>query len=524
MTQTNVSIHEKSLMAIKASSRSKEIEERAVAERQRDCLVLIFSYLTQSGFLDAASTLERQAKTILTRFEKADNIDLPIILSEYESFYELKNGRRPRFCRINEGESERISGTKLVKKWHNTSTRSVSSPSVHKHNQRHKTTDASESAEATSSIKDICIIPNKLFSKSPNEIVAMHCAIESQGVNNNARTVKPLPLFEDPDIRNLAASIQREILETSPNVKWDDIIGLDDAKRLLKEAIVMPLKYPALFQGPLLQPWQGCLLFGQPGTGKTLLAKAVATETNTTFFNISASSITSKFRGESEKLIKVLFHLARYHAPSTIFFDEIDAIMGHRSSGQGSSGGDKMEHEGSRRMKTEILIEMDGLGKEGENRNVFVLCATNLPWDIDIALLRRLDKKILVPPPDFAARTAMIASYFSNHVHTLKAEDFDEISSLTESYTGADIKLLCKEVAMGPIRTILNKLESTVLGSETKGGMNLHISGNSYIQGLMKSHPITKEHVMDSLKCTKPSSTSKICVQYETWANSFGSM
>lgn len=512
-----------SLAAIKASSRSKEIEERALSERQRDCLVLIYSYLTQSGFHDTASTLERQAKTIFSRFEKADNIDLTTILSEYETFYEMKNGRRPKFCRRSGSENERCIATKVVKKQfsRNNTTRSVSSPPSHKHNQRHKRTEPSEMA---SSIKDICILPNRVFSNSPNDIVTKDEVVESQCSHDYTRTVKPLPSFDDPDLNNLAASIQREILETSPNVRWDDIVGLDDAKQLLKEAVVMPLKYPALFQGPLLQPWQGLLLFGQPGTGKTLLAKAVATETNTTFFNISASSITSKFRGESEKLIKVLFHLARYHAPSTIFFDEIDAIMGHRSSSQSSVAGDRMEHEGSRRMKTEILIEMDGLGKEGENRNVFVLCATNLPWDIDTALLRRLDKKILVPLPDLAARTAMIANYFSNHVHNLTAEDFNEISSLTDSYTGADIKLLCKEAAMGPIRTIINKLETTILDSGPKSSINIHTSGNPNIQGLMSKHPITKEHVLKSLKCTRPSSSSKLCVQYQTWSNSYGSL
>jgi katanin p60 ATPase-containing subunit A1 len=129
-----------------------------------------------------------------------------------------------------------------------------------------------------------------------------------------------------------------------------------DAKRLLKEAVILPMKYPQLFSG-LLRPWRGVLLYGPPGTGKTLLAKAVATESKATFFNISGSSIVSKYRGESEKMIRVLFALARHHSPSTIFFDEIDAIMSTR----GGSGEHSNEHEGTRRMKTELLIEMDGL-------------------------------------------------------------------------------------------------------------------------------------------------------------------
>ncbi|RZB95910.1 Katanin p60 ATPase-containing subunit A-like 2 isoform D [Glycine soja] len=158
-----------------------------------------------------------------------------------------------------------------------------------------------------------------------------------------------LPPFESAEMRALAESLSRDIIRGSPDVKWESIKGLENAKRLLKEAVVMPIKYPKYFTG-LLSPWKGILLFGPPGTGKTMLAKAVATECNTTFFNISASSVVSKWRGDSEKLVKVLFELARYHAPSTIFLDEIDAIISQR-------GEARSEHEASRRLKTELLIQ-----------------------------------------------------------------------------------------------------------------------------------------------------------------------
>ncbi|XBI28652.1 hypothetical protein VPH35_052826 [Triticum aestivum] len=193
-----------------------------------------------------------------------------------------------------------------------------------------------------------------------------------------------LPSFESAETRNLAETLLRDIIRGSPDVKWESIKGLETAKRLLKEAVVMPIKYPKYFTG-LLSPWKGILLFGPPGTGKTMLAKAVATECKTTFFNISASSIVSKWRGDSEKLVKVLFELARHHAPSTIFLDEIDAIISQR-------GEARSEHEASRRLKTELLIQMDGLTKTDEL--VFVLAATNLPWELDAAMLRRLEKRV----------------------------------------------------------------------------------------------------------------------------------
>nr|CAB3478341.1 unnamed protein product [Digitaria exilis] len=262
---------------------------------------------------------------------------------------------------------------------------------------------------------------------------------------------KPLlPPFESAEMRNLAETLLRDIIRGSPDVKWESIKGLENAKRLLKEAVVMPIKYPKYFTG-LLSPWKGILLFGPPGTGKTMLAKAVATECKTTFFNISASSIVSKWRGDSEKLVKVLFELARHHAPSTIFLDEIDAIISQR-------GEARSEHEASRRLKTELLIQMDGLTKT--NDLVFVLAATNLPWELDAAMLRRLEKRILVPLPEAEARQAMFEELLPATSSKLEVP-YNVLVEKTEGYSGSDIRLVCKEAAMQPLRRLMTVLEAS---------------------------------------------------------------
>ncbi|KAI5591105.1 hypothetical protein POPTR_004G065100v4 [Populus trichocarpa] len=306
----------------------------------------------------------------------------------------------------------------------------------------------------------------------------------SNGVLSNGVNERPkkslLPAFDSAETRALAESLCRDIIRGSPDVKWESIKGLENAKRLLKEAVVMPIKYPKYFTG-LLSPWKGILLFGPPGTGKTMLAKAVATECKTTFFNISASSVVSKWRGDSEKLIKVLFELARHHAPSTIFLDEIDAIISQR-------GEARSEHEASRRLKTELLIQMDGLNRT--NELVFVLAATNLPWELDAAMLRRLEKRILVPLPEPEARAAMFEELLPSQPDEEKLP-YDLLVERTEGFSGSDIRLLCKEAAMQPLRRIMTLLEDTeeVVPEDE----------------LPKVGPIRPEDIETALKNTRPS-------------------
>lgn len=187
-----------------------------------------------------------------------------------------------------------------------------------------------------------------------------------------------------------------------------------------------------------------------------MLAKAVATECKTTFFNISASTIVSKWRGDSEKLVRVLFELARFHAPSTIFMDELESIMGQRAGFGG-------EHEGSRRMKTELLVQMDGLARSSDL--VFVLAASNLPWELDHAMLRRLEKRILVNLPNEPARCAMFRHHLPPVISQTQLSittdiDYQAVAELTDGYSGSDIQLVCKEAAMRPVRQVFDKLEA----------------------------------------------------------------
>ena len=233
-----------------------------------------------------------------------------------------------------------------------------------------------------------------------------------------------------------AKQIFNEIVVKGDEVHWDDVAGLEAAKTALKEAVVYPFLRPDLFMG-LREPARGMLLFGPPGTGKTMLARAVATESRSTFFAISASSLTSKWLGESEKLVRALFSLAKALAPSIIFVDEIDSLL--------SSRGGSNEHESTRRIKTEFLIQWSDLqraaaGKqqsdkekaEGDASRVLVLAATNMPWAIDEAARRRFVRRQYIPLPESPVRAEQLKTLLGHQKHNLNKKDILVLVELTD--------------------------------------------------------------------------------------------
>ncbi|XP_075094385.1 uncharacterized protein LOC107811891 [Nicotiana tabacum] len=244
----------------------------------------------------------------------------------------------------------------------------------------------------------------------------------------------------DPKLVDMINSV---IVDRSPSVKWEDIAGLEKAKQALLEMVILPTKRKDLFTG-LRRPARGLLLFGPPGTGKTMLAKAVASESEATFFNVSASSLTSKWVGEGEKLVKTLFMVAISRKPSVIFMDEIDSIMSTRTTN---------ENEASRRLKSEFLVQFDGVTSNSDDL-VIVIGATNKPQELDDAVLRRLVKRIYIPLPDANVRRQLLKHRLKGKAFSLPGGDLEPLVRDTEGYSGSDLQALCEEAAMMPIREL----------------------------------------------------------------------
>ncbi|XP_047044688.1 katanin p60 ATPase-containing subunit A1-like [Lolium rigidum] len=308
--------------------------------------------------------------------------------------------------------------------------------------------------------------------------------------------------YDGPD-GDLVASLETDVLDSTPGVRWDDVVGLSEAKRLLQEAVVLPLWIPEYFQG-IRQPWKGVLMFGPPGTGKTLLAKAVATECRTTFFNVSSATLASKWPGEGERMVRCLFELARAHAPSTIFIDEIDSLCTSR----GASG----EHESSRRVKSELLVQIDGVNnsstnEDGQPKNVMVLAATNFPWDIDEALRRRLKKRIYIPLPSFESRKSLININLRT-VEVSSDVNIDEVAKRTEGYSDDDLTNVCRDASMnGMRRKIAGKTRDEI---------------KNMSKDYLSKDPVTMCDFEEALAKVHKSVSPSDIEQHEKWMAKFG--
>uniref|UniRef100_A0A452V1X7 microtubule-severing ATPase n=1 Tax=Ursus maritimus TaxID=29073 RepID=A0A452V1X7_URSMA len=288
-----------------------------------------------------------------------------------------------------------------------------------------------------------------------------------------ARKKKDLKNFRNVD-SNLANLIMNEIVDNGTAVKFDDIAGQELAKQALQEIVILPSLRPELFTG-LRAPARGLLLFGPPGNGKTMLAKAVAAESNATFFNISAASLTSKYVGEGEKLVRALFAVARELQPSIIFIDEVDSLLCERREG---------EHDASRRLKTEFLIEFDGVQSAGDDR-VLVMGATNRPQELDEA-----------------TRLLLLKNLLCKQGSPLTQKELAQLARMTDGYSGSDLTALAKDAALGPIRELKPEQVKNMSASEMR---NIRLSDFT-----------------ESLKKIKRSVSPQTLEAYIRWNKDFG--
>ncbi|MFX0151787.1 MAG: AAA family ATPase [Candidatus Hodarchaeota archaeon] len=313
---------------------------------------------------------------------------------------------------------------------------------------------------------------------------------EIRGIIEPSETPSSSSSRASPETDEISSAIDSIIVREKPNVKWEDVAGMEEAKLALREAIILPMTRPDLFKGAR-KPWKGILMFGPPGCGKTYLCKAVASEVESTFFSVSAANLISKWLGESEKLVKELYDRASEEAPSIIFFDEVDALAGTRGGGS--------ENEAMRRVKTQLLQAVEGFGT-GEELLVTV-GATNTPWDIDAAMRRRFERRVYITLPTKDARDKMF------YIHTRGVDldsdvNFTELAQYTAGYTAADIALLCREALMRPIR---------------------ELDANGALKDInIQPRPPNTDDFLVAMESIKPSVSPEELNRYEDWKDKFG--
>lgn len=321
---------------------------------------------------------------------------------------------------------------------------------------------------------------------------------------------------ESEDLKKLKESLASCMVTEKPNVHWEDVAGLENAKDALKEAVLLPLKFKHLFNEKR-KPWKGILFYGPPGTGKSYLAKACATEVNATFYSVSASNIMSKYVGEAEKTVRALFELARRNTPAVIFLDEIDSLLSARGEG---------EQESTRRVKTEFLVQMQGVGHD--DGGLLVLGATNIPWDLDPAVRRRFQKKIYICLPEHEARYVLFSLNIGKTPNTLVENDINELAEMTDGYSGSDIATLTQEAIYEPLRKCQTaqyfKLENNhyyISESNEMGAVKMTLTDIPQPE-LLVPPKVTKADFIKALTRIRPTVSLKDLERQEAFTEEFG--
>ncbi|MGP3668054.1 MAG: AAA family ATPase [Candidatus Bathyarchaeota archaeon] len=311
-------------------------------------------------------------------------------------------------------------------------------------------------------------------------------------VESYKRRIEDIKGNHEEELETSNIDKEKVVLQTEkPGVKWNEIANLEEAKKAIQEAIIYPVKRPDLF--PLGWP-RGILLFGPPGCGKTLLAAAVASEIDANFYSVDAASVMSKWLGESEKNVAALFTEARKSAengkPSIIFVDEVDSLTRTFSTEVG----------GETRVRNQFLKEMDGINDKNRKHFVYVIAATNKPWLLDEPFIRRFQKRILIPPPDYHARLEMFKIY-GKDLNLSPNVDFMELARKTEGYNGSDIRDIFQTVQLKVVREFFN--------NQKADDPNL------------KPRPIQMEDFLEIIEKRKPSISQEMLKQYINWFEKF---
>ncbi|KAJ5493030.1 Vacuolar protein sorting-associated protein 4 [Penicillium diatomitis] len=309
---------------------------------------------------------------------------------------------------------------------------------------------------------------------------------------------------EDAEAKKLRSALQGAILSDKPNVKWEDVAGLESAKEALKEAVILPIKFPHLFTGKR-QPWKGILLYGPP-----------VQESLT-----SQKPLQPRQTAHSSALVKQLFNMARENKPAIIFIDEVDALCGPRGEG---------ESEASRRIKTELLVQMDGVGND--SRGVLILGATNIPWQLDAAIRRRFQRRVHISLPDFNARTKMFMLAVGSTPCHMTPADYKMLAEMSEGYSGSDISIAVQDALMQPIRkiqTATHYKKVTVDGVEKLTPCSPGDAGAMEMTWLsveaeqLLEPPLVVKDFIKAIKNSRPTVSHEDLTRNSEWTEEFGS-